>query len=104
MYLVGIQRHGSVRQSATVLPTVTIQPDYNNELVEDNHLVPDHQEDVKKVDFEEEERKQKVSAHARWLWAFNKILLQIHVSLHSLLLIHNRIGLAPIRFVIYHLY
>ncbi|XP_066151235.1 protein unc-13 homolog B isoform X6 [Euwallacea fornicatus] len=75
----GVQRHGSLRQTMPMVPTVTIQPDYHDEIVEENHALEDHVADTKKPEYhEEEEPKEKVSAHARWLWAFNKILLQIH--------------------------
>ncbi|KAL1508906.1 hypothetical protein ABEB36_003726 [Hypothenemus hampei] len=76
---IGLQRHGSARQSPTIVPTVNIQSNFHDDIPEEGTLLEDHQETLKK-DYDEEEPKQKVSAHARWLWAFNKILLQIHLK------------------------
>ncbi|XP_048519318.1 uncharacterized protein LOC125503292, partial [Dendroctonus ponderosae] len=76
----GIPRRGSVRHSPTVVPTVTIQTDYRENIPEENHITKLQHDDLQKTAYEEDEQKEKVTAHARWLWAFNKILLQIHVS------------------------
>ncbi|ENN72628.1 hypothetical protein YQE_10726, partial [Dendroctonus ponderosae] len=76
----GIPRRGSVRHSPTVVPTVTIQTDYRENIPEENRITKLQHDDLQKTAYEEDEQKEKVTAHARWLWAFNKILLQIHVS------------------------
>ncbi|XP_050303683.1 protein unc-13 homolog B isoform X4 [Anthonomus grandis grandis] len=73
-----IQRHGSLRQSGGIVPEVTVQDvDFQDQISEERipEVLP---EDPKKGQYEAEEAKEKVTAHARWLWAFNKILLQIH--------------------------
>lgn len=70
-------RRASVRHSPS-------SPDHHKDIPEEQLALDDDQQEKKSVSFEEEEEgkeeRPQVTAHQRWLWAYNKIIMQLNVS------------------------
>lgn len=73
-------RRASVRRSP---PT----PDLHKDIPKEQSALDDDQQEKKSVSFEEEEEevckeeRPQVTAQQRWLWAYNKIIMQLNVSI-----------------------
>ncbi|XP_060525961.1 protein unc-13 homolog B isoform X4 [Cylas formicarius] len=71
----GVQRHGSLRHSP-------VPQEYRNEIPEENHVGDDlpqvKEEPHYLAEEEEKEQRPQVTAQQRWLWAYNKIIMQLN--------------------------
>ncbi|XP_018570699.1 protein unc-13 homolog B [Anoplophora glabripennis] len=75
-----LPRRASVRHSPS-------SPDHHKDIPEEQAILDDDQQEKKSVSFEEEEEEEEeegkeerpqVTAHQRWLWAYNKIIMQLN--------------------------
>ncbi|KAF7267733.1 hypothetical protein GWI33_019071, partial [Rhynchophorus ferrugineus] len=77
----GIQRHGSVRHSpSAAVPTVTVQTEYGDDIPEEDQLQDDQKDLDQYEDEDQKEQRPKITAQQRWLWAYNKIIMQLNTN------------------------